>query len=198
MEGGSIYHMQLLKDKIRNDAKIIENRIIKVDNFLNHQLDISLFNEIGKEFKHRFAHKEVTKIVTIETSGIAIASIVAQYFNFVPVVFAKKHAGINMTQDVYEARIYSYTKEQEYTIKISKEFLTSNDKVLIIDDFLASGSALIGLINLLSQSEVEIAGAGVVIEKTFQEGRQRILEKGIQLESLAIIDSIENGQVIFK
>ncbi|AFM39508.1 xanthine phosphoribosyltransferase [Desulfosporosinus acidiphilus SJ4] len=190
--------MQLLKDKIRNEAKIIDNRIIKVDNFLNHQLDITLFNEIGKEFKRRFAGKEITKIVTIETSGIAIASIVAQYFDNVPVVFAKKHAGLNMNQDVFEAKVYSYTKEQEYSIKISKEFLRPNDKVLIIDDFLASGSALMGLINLLSQSSVEISGAGIVIEKTFQEGRKRILEKGIQLESLAIIDSIKDGQVIFK
>ncbi|MDQ7094048.1 xanthine phosphoribosyltransferase [Desulfosporosinus sp. PR] len=190
--------MQLLKDKIRADARIIENRIIKVDNFLNHQLDIRLFNEIGKEFKRRFSDKEVTKIVTIETSGIAIASIAAQYFNYIPVVFAKKHAGINMNQDVYEAKVYSYTKDQEYSIKISREFLTPKDKVLIIDDFLASGSALLGLISLLSQSKAEIAGAGIVIEKTFQEGRKRVEETGVQLESLAIIDSIKDGQVIFK
>lgn len=190
--------MQLLKDKIRSNAKIIDNRIVKVDNFLNHQLDIYLFNEIGKEFKRRFAHKKVTKIVTIETSGIAIASIVAQYFDFVPVVFAKKHAGINMNQDVYEAKVYSYTKNQEYSIKISKEFLSPNDKVLIIDDFLASGSALLGLVSLLSQSGSEISGAGIVIEKTFQEGRKHIQEKGIQLESLAIIDSIKDGQIYFK
>ena len=190
--------MQLLKDRIRTDAKIIENRIIKVDNFLNHQLDIALFNEIGKEFQRRFSSKEVTKILTIETSGIAIASIVSQYFNYVPVVFAKKHVGMNMNQDVYEAKVYSYTKDEEYTIKISKEFLSPNDKVLIIDDFLASGSALMGLVNLLSQSSAEISGAGIVIEKTFQEGRKRIEEKGIQLESLAIIDSIKDGQVIFR
>ena len=190
--------MQLLKEKIRTDAKIIENRIIQVDNFLNHQLDITLFNEIGKEFKRRFSSKEVTKIVTIETSGIAIASITAQYFNNVPVVFAKKHAGLNMNQNVYEAKVYSFTKDQEYTIKISKEFLSPNDKVLIIDDFLASGSALMGLVSLLSQSGAKISGAGIVIEKTFQEGRKLILEQGIQLESLAIIDSIKDGQVIFK
>lgn len=190
--------MQLLKDKIHTNAKIVENRIIQVDNFLNHQLDISLFNEIGKEFKRRFSNKEVTKIVTIETSGIAIASIAAQYFNYIPVVFAKKHAGINMNQDVYEAKVYSYTKNQEYTIKISKAFLSPNDKVLIIDDFLASGSALMGLVNLISQSCAEISGAGIVIEKTFQEGRKLIEEKGIQVESLAIIDSIRDGQVFFK
>ncbi|MDP4160241.1 MAG: xanthine phosphoribosyltransferase [Bacillota bacterium] len=189
--------MQLLKDKIRKDAKIIEDRIVKVDGFLNHQLDITLFNEIGKEFKRRFSSKQVTKIVTLETSGIAIASIVAQYFNCVPVVFAKKHAGLNMNQDVYEAKVYSYTKDQEYTIKISREFLDPNDKVLIIDDFLASGSALMGLINLLSQSGAEISGAGIVIEKSFQGGRKLVNETGIQLESLAIIDSIKDGQVYF-
>lgn len=169
-----------------------------MDNFLNHQLDITLFNEIGKEFKRRFSNKEVTKIVTIETSGIAIASITAQYFNNVPVVFAKKHAGINMNLDVYEATVYSYTKDKDYTIKISKDFLSPTDKVLIIDDFLASGNALMGLVSLLSQSNAEISGAGIVIEKSFQEGRKRIQEKGIQLESLAIIDSIRDGQVIFK
>lgn len=190
--------MQLLKDKIRSEAKIIDNRIVKVDNFLNHQLDIRLFNEIGKEFKRRFSGEEITKIVTLETSGIAIASITAQYFNFVPVVFAKKHAGINMNQDVYKAKVYSFTKNQEYTIKISKEFLSSNDKVLIIDDFLASGSALMGLVSLLSQSGAKVSGAGIVIEKSFQEGRKQIQSTGIHLESLAIIDSIRDGQVFFK
>lgn len=190
--------MQLLKDKIRSSAKITENRIIQVDNFLNHQLDIALFNEIGKEFKRRFSGKEITKIVTVETSGIAIASITAQYFNNVPVVFAKKHAGLNMNRDVYEAKVYSYTKDQEYLIKISKDYLNPNDKVLIIDDFLASGSALMGLYSLLTQSGAEIAGVGIVIEKTFQEGRKLIEEKGLHLESLAIIDSIRDGQVYFK
>ncbi|MDR3583876.1 MAG: xanthine phosphoribosyltransferase [Desulfosporosinus sp.] len=190
--------MQLLKDKICSDAKIIENRIIQVDNFLNHQLDITLFNEIGKEFKRRFSNKEVTKIVTVETSGIAIACIAAQYFDNVPVVFAKKHAGLNMNPDVYEAKVYSYTKDQEYTIKISKQFLGPKDKVLLIDDFLASGSALMGLVSLISQSGAEISGAGIVIEKTFQDGRKLIQERGIQLESLAIIDSIRDGLVTFK
>ncbi|TGE31167.1 xanthine phosphoribosyltransferase [Desulfosporosinus sp. Sb-LF] len=190
--------MELLKEKIRTDAKIVENRIIQVDNFLNHQLDITLFNEIGKEFKRRFSSKSVTKIVTIETSGIAIASIASQYFNNVPVVFAKKHAGINMNKDVYEAKVYSYTKDQEYTIKISKEFLGPNDKVLIIDDFLASGNALMGLVSLLSQSGAEISGVGIVIEKSFQGGRTLVEEKGLQLESLAIIDALSDGQVLFK
>jgi len=190
--------MELLKNKIRKDAKITENRIIRVDNFLNHQLDITLFNEIGKEFKRRFSGKEVTKIVTIETSGIAIASITAQYFNNVPVVFAKKHAGMNMNRDVYEAKVYSYTKDQEYSIKVSKEFLSPNDKILIIDDFLASGSALLGLVNLVSQSSAEISGVGIVIEKSFQGGRKLVEDSGLQIESLAIIDSLKDGQVFFK
>ena len=189
--------MELLKTKIRTEGKITDNRIIQVDNFLNHQLDITLFNEIGKELKRRFSGKKVTKILTIETSGIGIACIAAQYFNNIPVVFAKKHAGINMSLDVYEAKVYSYTKDQEYTIKVSKDFLHPEDKVLIIDDFLASGCALMGLISLLTQSGSEIAGVGIVIEKGFQGGRKLIEEKGLQLESLAIIDSIKDGQVFF-
>lgn len=190
--------MELLKDKICTHGKINEGRIVQVDSFLNHQLDIQLFNEMGKEFKRRFSGKEITKILTIETSGIAIASITAQYFNYVPVVFAKKHAGLNMSSKVYETKVYSYTKNQNYTIKVSKEFLSPNDKVLIIDDFLASGCAVLGLVELLNQSGAEVAGVGIAIEKTFQEGRRLIEEKGIQLESLAIIKSIQEGRVIFK
>lgn len=190
--------MELLKDKIRTHGRIIGDRIIKVDNFLNHQLDIHLFNEIGKEFRRRFSGKEITKILTIETSGIAIASIASQYFNNAPVVFAKKHVGSNMSQNVYEAKIYSYTKDQEYTIKVSKDFLSPNDKVLIIDDFLASGNALMGLVTLLTQCGAEIAGIGIVIEKSFQGGRKLIEEKGLKLESLAIIESFKDGQVEFK
>lgn len=190
--------MKLLKDKIQHEAKIIEDRIIKVDNFLNHQIDVSLFNEIGKEFKRRFSSIEVTKIVTLETSGIAIACIAAQYFDNVPVVFAKKHAGVNMNPEVYEAKVFSYTKNQDYTIKVSKEFISPDDKILIIDDFLASGSALLGLVSLVSQSGAEITGLGIVIEKSFQGGRKLIEEKGLHIESLAIIDSFKDGKVFFK
>lgn len=189
--------MEFLHEKIRTFGKIHENKIVQVDSFLNHQLDIQLFNKIGEEFKRRFASKEVTKILTIETSGIAIASIVSQYFGYVPVVFAKKHAGLNMSEDVYSASVFSYTKNQEYTIKVSKTFLSPNDNILIIDDFLASGAALMGLLDLLNQSAAKVAGVGIVIEKGFQGGRQLIEERGIQLESLAIIDKIENGNVSF-
>jgi xanthine phosphoribosyltransferase len=190
--------MEILKDKIRTYGKISGDRIVQVDSFLNHQLDIHLLNEMGKEFRRRFADKEITKILTIETSGIAIASIVAQYFDYVPVVFAKKHAGSNMNQDVYEAKVYSYTKNQEYTIKVSKEFLSPDDKILIIDDFLASGCALLGLIDVMTQSGAEIAGIGIVIEKGFQGGRKLLEDKGLQLESLAVIDSVRDGQVVFR
>lgn len=190
--------MELLKDKIRIYGKVIENRIIKVDSFLNHQIDVSLLNELGKEFKRRFAEKEITKILTIETSGIAIASIAAQYFDHVPVIFAKKHAGSNMSEDVYEAKVYSYTKAQEYTIKVSKEFLSCEDKVLIIDDILASSNALMGLIDVINQAGAEVAGIGIVIEKAFQGGGTIIREKGFQLESLAVIESFKDGEVVFQ
>ncbi|MBC2579836.1 xanthine phosphoribosyltransferase [Clostridium sp. DJ247] len=189
--------MELLKNKIINDGKVIENKILKVDSFLNHQLDVDLFNEIGKEFKKRFKDKEVSKILTIETSGIAIACITAQYFN-VPVVFAKKNAGSNIGEDIYEANVYSFTKNKEYKIKVSKEYIQPEDKVLVIDDFLASGSAISGLIEILDNANAEVAGVGIVIEKSFQRGKDFMTERGIQLESLAVIDDMKDGQVKFR
>ncbi|WP_027626754.1 xanthine phosphoribosyltransferase [Clostridium lundense] len=190
--------MQLLKDRISKDGKVIEDRILKVDNFINHQLDVELFNEIGKEFKDRFKNKEISKILTVETSGIGIACIVAQYFGNVPVVFAKKHSGINMDTDNYEAKVYSFTKETEYTIKVSKKYINKEDNILIIDDFLASGSAMTGLMDICKQAGAVIEGIGIVIEKSFQGGRELIEKEGIQLESLAIIEGLKNGKVIFK
>lgn len=190
--------MEILKRKIQTEGKIVEGRIIQVSNFLNHQLDIPLFNEMGKEFQRRFSDTQITKILTIETSGIAIACIAAQHFNNVPVVFAKKHAGSNMDKDVYESRVYSYTKNAEYKIRVAKEFINKDDKILIIDDFLASGNAVIGLIDLIKQSGAEVVGIGIVIEKSFQGGRELIEKGGYHLESLAIIDSIEDGQVVFR
>ncbi|MBV7272281.1 xanthine phosphoribosyltransferase [Clostridium thailandense] len=189
--------MELLKNRILKDGEIIENRILKVDSFLNHQLDVNLFNEIGKEFKRRFEDQEVTKILTIETSGIAIACIAAQYFN-VPVVFAKKHAGGNMDKDVYESRVYSFTKKSEYKIKVSEKYIKAEDKILIIDDFLASGSAISGLIDIVEKANAVISGVGIVIEKSFQGGRELILNKGIKLESLAVISKFDQNTVIFK
>lgn len=188
--------MDLLKQRIIKDGVVIENRILKVDSFLNHQLDVELFNEIGKEFKRRFEGQSINKILTIESSGIAIAIIAAQYFN-VPVVFAKKHAGGNMDRLTYDAKVYSFTKDIEYTIKVSKKYISKGDKVLIIDDFLASGSAVSGLIEIVEKGEAKVSGVGIVIEKKFQNGRDNLIKKGIQLESLAVIETMKNGKVIF-
>lgn len=189
--------MELLKNRIISDGVVIEDKILKVDSFLNHQLDVELFNEIGKEFKKRFKDKQISKILTVETSGIAIACITAQYFK-VPVVFAKKHAGSNMDEDTYESNVYSFTKNQEYKIKVSKKYIKPEDKVLIIDDFLASGSAISGLMEIVDKANAEISGVGIVIEKSFQHGRNLLTERGIQLESLAVVEGMENGKVKFK
>lgn len=189
--------MDLLKNRILKDGQVLEGNVLKVDSFLNHQIDVELLNEIGKEFKRRFSNKEVTKILTIEASGIGIACITAQYFK-VPVVFAKKHEGSNMESEVYEAEVFSYTKNKSYKIKAAKKYIKSSDKVLIIDDFLASGSATDGLMDIVNQAKAEVVGIGIVIEKGFQNGRKNIEEKNIQLESLAIIDSMENGALVFR
>ena len=189
--------MNLLKDRIVKDGVVIDNRILKVDSFLNHQMDVKLFNEIGKEFKKKFEGQTVTKILTVETSGIAIAVIAAQYFD-VPVVFAKKTTGNNMDILTYDAKVYSFTKDVEYTIKVSKKYINKGDKILIIDDFLASGSAVSGLIEIVKKGEADVCGVGIVIEKLFQHGRDCIINQGIQLESLAIIENMENGKVIFR
>jgi xanthine phosphoribosyltransferase len=189
--------MQLLKDRILNDGKVIDNRILKVDNFLNHQLDINLFNEMGKEFKKRFSSKNITKILTIEASGIAIACITAQYFN-VPVVFAKKHEAGNLSRDVYASDVYSFTKDKNYKIRVDKRFINPSDKILIIDDFLAQGNAVCGLIDIVQAAGAEVIGVGIVIEKGFQKGREVILKKyPVQIESLAIIDGFKDGNIEF-
>jgi xanthine phosphoribosyltransferase len=189
--------MELLKKRITKDGTVINNSILKVDNFLNHQLDVELFNEIGKEFKKRFEEDKINKILTIEVSGIGLACITAQYFN-VPVVFAKKHSGINMDPDSYEADVFSYTKKMAYKIKVSKKYIQPGDNILIIDDFLASGSAVTGLSDIINQAGANLNGVGIVIEKSFQEGRKILEEKKIKLESLAIIDNFSNGKVMFK
>jgi len=191
--------MQLLKDRIRKDGKIKSGDVLKVDSFLNHQMDIKLFVEIGKEFKRRFAAAEVNKILTIEASGIGIACIVAQYFD-VPVVFAKKSKTKNIAGDVYTTQVESFTHGRTYDIMVSKEFLGAADKVLLIDDFLANGKALEGLAAIVKDSGAELVGAGIVIEKGFQTGGDRLRAEGIRVESLAIVESMDekNGTVSFR
>lgn len=191
--------MQLLKDRIRKDGKIKEGNVLKVDSFLNHQMDVKLFQEIGKEFKRRFADEEITKILTIEASGIGIACVAAEVFD-VPVVFAKKTQTKNIAGDVYTTKVESFTHGRVYDIIVSKEFLGKGDKVLLIDDFLANGKALQGLAELVTKSGAELVGAGVVIEKGFQVGGDIIRSKGIHLESLAIVESMDEktGEVVFR
>lgn len=189
--------MELLKSRILKDGEVFGNAVLKVDSFLNHQIDIELFNEIGKEFKERFKKKEITKILTIEASGIGIACIAAQYFN-VPVVFAKKQEGSNMNEDNYQSEVFSFTKNKSYNVRVSKEYISSQDKILIIDDFLANGNAVLGLMDIIKQGNGEVAGVGIVIEKGFQNGRQIIEEKNVQVESLAIVESMKENKIVFK
>ena len=191
--------MQLLKDRIRKDGKIKEGNVLKVDSFLNHQMDVKLFQEIGKEFKRRFEGEEITKILTIEASGIGIACVAAEVFD-VPVVFAKKTQTKKIAGDVYTTKVESFTHGRVYDIIVSREFLGKGDKVLLIDDFLANGKALEGLAELVKKSGAELVGAGVVIEKGFQVGGDIIRSKGIHLESLAIVESMDEktGEVVFR
>ena len=191
--------MKLLEDRIRRDGVVKEGNVLKVDRFLNHQMDIELFQEIGKEFKRRFANENVNKILTIEASGIGIACIAAESFH-VPVVFAKKTQTKNIAGEVYTTQVESFTHGRIYDIIVSKEFLGKGDRVLLIDDFLANGKALEGLAQLVQDSGAELVGAGVVIEKGFQRGGDDIRAKGIHLESLAIVESMNDktGEIVFR
>ena len=191
--------MQILKDRIRKDGKIKAGNVLKVDSFLNHQMDIKLFGEIGKEFKRRFADVEVTKILTIEASGIGIACIVAQYFD-VPVVFAKKTQSLNIDGEVYSTKIESFTHKRVYDVIVSKKFLNSDDHVLIIDDFLANGCALEGLLDIVKKAGATVEGVGIAVEKGFQKGGDLIRAKGVRVESLAIVESMdaETGEIVFR
>lgn len=191
--------MKLLEDRIRRDGVVKEGNVLKVDRFLNHQMDIELFQEIGKEFKRRFANENVNKILTIEASGIGIACIAAESFH-VPVVFAKKTQTKNIAGEVYTTQVESFTHGRIYDIIVSKEFLGKGDRVLLIDDFLANGKALEGLAQLVQDSGAELVGAGVVIEKGFQRGGDAIRAKGIHLESLTIVESMNDktGEIVFR
>ncbi|MEI6101093.1 MAG: xanthine phosphoribosyltransferase [Eubacteriales bacterium] len=189
--------MELLKERIRRDGRIKDNHIIKVDGFLNHQIDIHLLNEIGKEFKRLFSGKDITKVITIEASGIAVACLTAQYFD-VPVVFAKKSESKNIDGDVYTTTVTSYTRGRDYTVILEKRFLTSDDRVLIIDDILATGKAQFGLLDISKQAGATVAGIGIVIEKGFQGGGDHLRGAGYNLHSLAIIESMENQTLLFR
>lgn len=191
--------MNFLEERICKNGVVKEGNVLKVDSFLNHQIDISLLEEMGKEFKKRFAGKEVTKILTIEASGIGIACIVARYFG-VPVLFAKKTQSINVDGDKYQADVESFTHKCTNHVFVSKKYLSKDDKVLIIDDFLARGSALIGLTQIVKQAGASVSGIGIAIEKGFQEGGKIIRSMGIQLESLAIVESMDaqSGKITFK
>ena len=181
--------MKLLEDRILKDGHIGADNVLKVDSFLNHQIDVSFVCELGKEFYRLFKDENITKILTIEASGIGIACLAAQYFG-VPVVFAKKTKTINIYSDTYNATVHSYTHKRDYDIVVSKEFLSKEDNVLIIDDFLAKGSALTALLMLIEKAGAKTAGAGLVIEKAYQGGGNLVRDMGIRVESLAKIKSI--------
>lgn len=191
--------MELLEERIRRDGVVKSEGVLKVDGFLNHQMDINLFNEMGKELKRLFADAPINKILTIEASGIGIAVVVAQHFD-VPVVFAKKSQSINLDGDVYSTKIQSFTHQRIYDVIVSKKFLNADDHVLLIDDFLANGCALNGLIDLVEEAGATVEGIGIAVEKGFQPGGDDLRSRGYRLESLAIVQSMnpETGEIVFR
>ncbi len=191
--------MNCLEARIAADGVVKEGNVLKVDSFLNHQMDVDLLDEVGKEFYRRFQNKPINKILTIEASGIAIAYAVAQYFH-VPVLFAKKSKSINIAGDTYVAEVESFTHKNRNTVVVSKQFLSEKDHVLIVDDFLANGCALQGLISIVDQAGATVEGIGIAVEKGFQVGGQVIRNLGYQLESLAIVESMnhETGEIVFR
>jgi len=192
--------MDILKKRIIEDGVAVSTEILKVDSFLNHQVDVTLFELIGAEFRIRFDDlaDRVEKILTIEASGIAVAAFAAKYFSSVPVVFAKKNKPSTMTDGYYFAEVMSFTKHTLSAIRVDKKFLKEGDRCLIIDDFLAHGQAALGLVHIAKEAGAEILGAGIVIEKEFQGGGDRLRAKGIRVESLAVVEKIENGEIYFK
>lgn len=192
--------LKLLEDRIVKDGIVKPGNVLKVDSFLNHQMDISLFNDMGKEFKRLFNDTPINKILTIEASGIGIACVAAQYFDNVPVVFAKKSQTVNIDGEVYSTKIESFTHKRVYDFILSKKYLSSKDHVLIIDDFLANGCALNGLLDIAQKAGATVEGVGIAVEKGFQRGGELIRQKGIRVESLAIIESMDadSGNIVFK
>mgnify|MGYP001850984787 CR=1 FL=1 len=191
--------MKILEDRIRKDGVVKKGNVLKVDSFLNHQMDVELFNEMGREFKRLFAGCPINKILTIEASGIGIACIVAQHFQ-VPVVFAKKTQSINIDGEVYSTKIESFTHKRVYDVIVSKKYITPSDHILIIDDFLANGCAVQGLINLIRDAGATVEGVGIAIEKGQQSGGKMLRSQGIRVESLAVIESMDDatGEIVFR
>lgn len=186
--------MKLLEERIREDGVVKEGNVLKVDSFLNHQMDIELFNEMGKEWARLFADRPVTKILTVEASGIGIACVAAQHFH-VPVVFAKKTQSLNIDGEVYSTKIQSFTHKKIYDVIVSKKFIKPEDHILIIDDFLANGCALEGLLQIVEDAGATVEGIGIAVEKGFQKGGDLIREKGVRVESLAIVESMDAATV---
>ena len=191
--------MEALKKKILAEGEVKSSEILKVDRFLNHQMDIDLFNEMGKEWARLFADRKITKILTVEASGIGIACVAAQHFH-VPVVFAKKSQSVNIDGEVYSTKIESFTHKRVYDVIVSKKFLHPEDHILIIDDFLANGCALEGLIDIVNKAGASVEGVGIAVEKGFQKGGDLIRSKGIRVESLAIVESMDDktGEITFR
>ena len=192
--------MELLKDKIKKEGRVTEDNILMVDSFLNHQMDVEFFNEVGKEFKDRFKIGRIDKILTIESTGIGLGIITAQYFDNVPVVFGKKIERLprNKREEVFNSEVYSFTKKTIYNVVVDKKFIKPGEKILIVDDFLANACAVFGLIDVVKQAGAEVVGVGIVIEKGFQDGRKVLEDLGVRVESLAIIDKLEDNKVYFK
>ena len=191
--------MKLLEERIRKDGTVKAGNVLKVDSFLNHQMDIDLFNEMGKEWARLFADRKITKILTVEASGIGIACVAAQHFH-VPVVFAKKSQSVNIDGEVYSTKIESFTHKRVYDVIVSKKFLHPEDHILIIDDFLTNGCALEGLIDIVNKAGASVEGVGIAVEKGFQKGGDLIRSKGIRVESLAIVESMDDktGEITFR
>ncbi len=189
--------MKLLEDRILKDGQVFPGNILKVDSFLNHQIDVQLVGEMGQEIRRIYDGCGVNKILTIEASGIGIACITAQYFSC-PVLFAKKTKTKNIASTVYKTKVQSFTHGTEYDVIVSKDFIGEGDKVLIIDDFLAEGNALLGLIDLCKQAGAEVAGCAIAVEKGFQSGRQKVEALGVRVDSLAIVESMSDDTVTFR
>lgn len=191
--------MRKLEERILKDGKVFKGNVLKVDSFLNHQLDVRLLSDIGKELKRLYNDCDITKVLTIEASGIGVGCMVAQFFDC-PLLFAKKTKTINIKGDVYKSQVESFTHQCVYDIIVSKDFITSDDTVLIVDDFLAKGNALNGLIDIVNQAGAKLAGCGIAIEKGFQGGGDKLREQGIRVESMAIIDRMDDttGEIVFR